>query len=355
MAQIQGTLVRMTGAERFLAAARGQQTDCTPIWFMRQAGRILAGYRELRERYDILTLTRTPELCAEVTLMPVRQLGVDAAVLYADIMLPLVGMGVPFTIDPGIGPIIASPLRSEEDIDALRVVDPHEATPELFEAIRLVRRELDGKTAVIGFAGGPFTVASYMLEGRPSKDFAHTKGLLYGEPMLWHQLMATLTEVTIRYLRAQVAAGAQTVQLFDSWAGTLSRSDYEKHVLPYSTRIFEALRTEGVPTIHFGTVTCHLLESMAAAGSDVVSVDWRLPLDVAWARVGAEQGIQGNLEPAVLMAPFDTVAAHARDVLARAGGRPGHIFNLGHGVLPESPADSLRRLTELVHAETIRG
>ena len=354
MAQIQGTLVRMTGAERFLAAARGQQTDCTPIWFMRQAGRILAGYRELRERYDILTLTRTPELCAEVTLMPVRQLGVDAAVLYADIMLPLVGMGVPFTIDPGIGPIIASPLRSEKDIDALRVVDPHEATPELFEAIRLVRRELDGKTAVIGFAGGPFTVASYMLEGRPSKDFAHTKGLLYGEPLLWHQLMATLTEVTIRYLRAQVAAGAQTVQLFDSWAGTLSRSDYEKHVLPYSTRIFEALRTEGVPTIHFGTVTCHLLESMAAAGSDVVSVDWRLPLDVAWARVGAEQGIQGNLEPAVLMAPFDTVAAHARDVLARAGGRPGHIFNLGHGVLPESPADSLRRLTELVHTETIR-
>ncbi|MGH7750198.1 MAG: uroporphyrinogen decarboxylase, partial [Candidatus Dormibacteria bacterium] len=289
-----------------------------------------------------------------VTLMPVHELGVDAAVLYADIMLPLIGMGVPFTIDPGIGPIIASPLRSEKDIDALRVVDPHEATPELFEAIRLVRREVDGTTAVIGFAGGPFTVASYMLEGRPSKDFAHTKGLLYGEPLLWHQLMTTLTEVTIRYLRAQVAAGVQTVQLFDSWAGTLSRHDYEKHVLPYSTRIFEALRTEGVPTIHFGTVTCHLLESMATAGSDVVSVDWRLPLDVAWSRIGAEQGIQGNLEPAVLMASFDVVAAHARDLLARAGGRPGHIFNLGHGVLPESPADSLRRLTELVHAETSR-
>src|SRR5579859_618324 len=200
MAQGQTTLVRMTGAERFLAAARGQQTDCTPIWFMRQAGRILAGYRELRERYDILTLTRTPELCAQVTLMPVRELGVDAAVLYADIMLPLIGMGVPFTIDPGIGPIIASPLRSEQDIDALRIVDPHEATPELFEAIRLVRQELDGKTAVIGFAGGPFTVASYMLEGRPTKDFARTKGLLYGEPMLWHQLMGTLTEVTISYL-----------------------------------------------------------------------------------------------------------------------------------------------------------
>ena len=343
----------MTGAERFLAAARRQPVDCTPIWFMRQAGRILAGYRELRERYDILTLTRTPELCAQVTLMPVHELGVDAAVLYADIMLPLIGMGVPFTIDPGVGPIIESPLRSPEDIDALRIVDPHEATPELFESIRMVRRELDGKTAVIGFAGGPFTVASYMLEGRPSKDFAHTKGLLYGEPEVWHDLMETLTEVTIRYLRAQVAAGVQAVQLFDSWAGTLARSDYEQFVLPYSARIFDAVRYD-VPTIHFGTVTAHLLEPMARAGSDVVSVDWRLPLDEAWSRLGRDRGVQGNLEPAVLLAPFETVAARARDVLRRAGRRAGHIFNLGHGVLPESPADHLRRLAELVHAETTR-
>ena len=320
---------------------------------MRQAGRILAGYRELRERYDILTLTRTPELCAQVTLMPVHELGVDAAVLYADIMLPLIGMGVPFTIDPGVGPIIESPLRSADDIDALRIVDPHEATPELFESIAMVRRELDGKTAVIGFAGGPFTVASYMLEGRPTKDFAHTKGLLYGEPALWHDLMETLTQVTIRYLRAQVAAGVQVVQLFDSWAGTLARTDYEEYVLPYSARIFGALRDQ-VPTIHFGTVTTHLLEPMSTAGSDVVSVDWRLPIDEAWSRVGHDHGIQGNLEPAVLLGPFDSVAARARDVLRRAGGRAGHIFNLGHGVLPQSPADHLRRLTELVHMESAR-
>ena len=343
----------MTGAERFLAAARREPVDCTPIWFMRQAGRILAGYRELRERYDIITLTRTPDLCAQVTLMPVNELGVDAAVLYADIMLPLIGMGVPFTIDPGVGPIIESPLRSEEDIDALRIVDPGEATPELFEAIRLVRRELDGTTAVIGFAGGPFTVASYMLEGRPTKDFAHTKGLLYSEPLLWHELMETLTEVTIRYLHAQVDAGVQAVQLFDSWAGTLARSDYETCVLPYSTRIFTALR-ERVPTIHFGTGTSHLLEHMARAGSDVVSVDWRLPIDEAWSRIGSDRGVQGNLEPAVLVAPFEVVAERARDVLRRAAGRAGHIFNLGHGVLPESPSDHLRRLTELVHAETLR-
>lgn len=337
----------MTGAERFLAATRREAVDCTPIWFMRQAGRILAGYRELRERYDILTLTRTPELCAQVTIMPVHQLGVDAAVLYADIMLPLIGMGVPFAIDPGIGPIIQSPLRSEKDIEALRIVDPRAATPDLFEAIRMVRCELDGRTAVIGFAGGPFTVASYMLEGRPSKDFAHTKGLLYAEPRLWHRLMDTLTEVTIRYLRAQVEAGVQAVQLFDSWAGTLSRTDYESCVLPYSTRIFDALR-DTVPTIHFGTVTAHLLEPMASAGSDVVSVDWRLPIDEAWARIGSDRGVQGNLEPATLLAPFDVVAARARDVLRRADGHTGHIFNLGHGVLPQTDPDVLTRLTALV-------
>ena len=342
----------MTGAERFLAAARREPVDRTPVWFMRQAGRCLAGYRELRERYDILTLTRTPELCAQVTLMPVRELGVDAAVLYADIMLPLVGMGVPFTIDPGVGPIIHAPVRDAAAIDALRVVDPHESTPDLFEAIRLVRGELDGRTAVIGFAGGPFTVASYMLEGRPTRDFAHTKALLYGEPQLWHRLMETLTQVTIRYLRAQVDAGVQAVQLFDSWAGALSRDAYADDVLPYSTRIFESLRDLGVPTIHFATVSTHLLEAMSRAGSDVISVDWRMPLDEAWDRIGSGRGIQGNLEPAALVAPFGVGAREARAVLRRAGGRRGHIFNLGHGVLPQTPTDNLRRLVDLVHDET---
>jgi uroporphyrinogen decarboxylase len=344
----------MTGAERMLATARRQPADRTPIWFMRQAGRCLAGYRALRETYDILTITRTPELCAQVTLMPVEEFGVDAAVMYADIMLPLIGMGVPFSIDPGIGPLIHEPVRAEADVAALRIVDPREATPDLFEAISLVRRELDGRTAVVGFAGGPFTVASYMIEGKPTKEFSRTKAMLYGEPRLWHRLMATLTEVTIRYLRAQVDAGAQMIQLFDSWAGALSVAAYEEMVSPYSRRILEAMTETGVPTIHFGTTTSHLLAAMARCGSDVISVDWRLPLDQAWSRIG-DRGIQGNLDPGVMLAPYDVIAREARKVLDLAGGRPGHIFNLGHGVLPDTPSDHLRRLAELVHEDTARG
>ena len=256
----------MTGAERMLATARREPADRTPIWFMRQAGRCLAGYRALRETYDILTITRTPELCARVTLMPVEEFGVDAAVMYADIMLPLIGMGVPFSIDPGIGPIIHGPVRNASDVDALRIVDPREANPELFEAIKLVRRELDGTTAVVGFAGGPFTVASYMIEGKPTKEFSLTKAMLHGEPDLWRRLMETLTEVTIGYLQTQVEAGAQMIQLFDSWAGALSVAAYEAMVMPYSRRILEAVSETGVPTIHFGTTTSHLLESMARCG-----------------------------------------------------------------------------------------
>ena len=343
----------MTGAERMLAAARRQPADRTPIWFMRQAGRCLAGYRALRETHDILTITRTPELCARVTLMPVEEFGVDAAVMYADIMLPLIGMGVPFSIDPGIGPLIHAPVRSEADIAALRVVDPREATPELYEAIRLVRHELDGRTAVVGFAGGPFTVASSMIEGKPTKEFSRTKAMLHGEPELWHRLMATLTEITISYLEAQVEAGAQMIQLFDSWAGALSLPAYEEMVLPYSRRILEVIGETGVPTIHFGTTTSHLLEAMARCGSDVISVDWRLPLDKAWQRIG-DRGIQGNLDPGVMLAPFNVVEREARTILELAGGRPGHIFNLGHGVLPETQSDHLRRLADLVHEETAR-
>jgi uroporphyrinogen decarboxylase len=344
----------MTGSERMLATARRQPADRTPIWFMRQAGRCLAGYRALRETYDILTITRTPELCARVTLMPVEEFGVDAAVMYADIMLPLTGMGVPFSIDPGIGPIIHAPVRSDADVAALRIIDPREATPELFDAIRLVRQELDGKTAVVGFAGGPFTVASYMIEGRPTKEFSRTKAMLFGEPELWHRLMTTLTEVTISYLRAQVEAGAQMIQLFDSWAGALSVAAYEESVLPYSRRILAAVAETGVPTIHFGTTTTHLLEAMSRCDSDVISVDWRLPLDEAWRRIG-DRGIQGNLDPGVMLAPFDVVAREARHILTLAGGRPGHIFNLGHGVLPDTSSDHLARLAELVHEETARG
>ena len=344
------TAATMTGAERFLAAARGQAVDRTPVWFMRQAGRCLAAYRELRESHDILTITRTPELCARVTLMPVEELGVDAAVMYADIMLPLVGMGVPFSIDPGLGPVIHAPVRDAAAIRALRIVDPREATPDLFEAIGLVRRQLEGRTAVLGFAGAPFTVASYLIEGRPTKDFARSKALMYGDPPLWHELMATLTEVTIRYLRAQVEAGAQALQLFDSWVGALGAAEYAEYVLPHVERIFAALAGT-VPTIHFGTSTAHLLEQMAGAGSDVVSVDWRLRLDQAWARIG-ERAIQGNLDPAICLAPWPVVEREARRVLAEAGGRPGHIFNLGHGVLADTPSDTLRRVVALVHGHS---
>ncbi len=344
----------MTGVERFLAACRLEEVDATPVWFMRQAGRCLAEYRELRERYDILTMARTPELCARVTLMPVQTFGVDAAVLYADIMLPLEGMGVPFSIDPGIGPIIHEPVRTAADVERLRVIDAEEATPFLFETIGNLRRDLDGKTALIGFAGAPYTVASYMIEGRPSKDFGRSKGMMFGDPVTWNKLMDTLTEVTIRYLRAQVEAGVQVVQLFDSWMGSLGRREYQESVLPYSRRIFEAINQLGVPTIHFGTGTAGLLEQMTAAGSSTVSVDWGIPLDEAWRRIGYDKGIQGNLDPAVLMAPWDVIELESRRVLDYAGGRPGHIFNLGHGVLADTPSDHLTRLVELVHTVSAR-
>ena len=344
----------MTGVERFLAAVRRQPVDRTPIWFMRQAGRCLVEYRELRERYDILTMTRTPELATQVTLMPVTEFGVDAAVLYADIMLPLFIMGVPFRIDPGVGPLIDSPVRTRADVDRLRIDEPKAHIPEIFEAIRMVRRELGGRTAVIGFAGAPFTVASYLIEGRPTREYALAKGLMYAEPDTWHSLMETLTEVTIAYLRDQIEAGVQVVQLFDSWAGALSRRDFETHVLPYSRRILESVQAAGIPTIHFATMSAHLLDLMAGPEADAVSVDWRLPLDTAWDRIGHDHAIQGNLDPVAAAGPWEVLETEARRVLAEAGGRPGHIFNLGHGVLADTPQAQLRRLVDLVHTVTER-
>ena len=334
-------------------ACRREPVERTPVWFMRQAGRSFPEYRALRERYDILTLAKTPELCAEVTTIPVRRLGVDGAVLFADIILPLEGMGVPFHIEPDVGPIIERPVRTRADIERIRVLAAEEATPYLFETIRELRRSLPREVALIGFAGAPFTVASYLVEGRPSRDYAKTKTLVFREPTLWARLMETLTEVITRYLLAQVAAGVDVVQLFDSWAGALAPDDYARAALPYSRRIFDSLRATGVPTIHFGTMTGGFLELFASAGSDVVSVDWRIPLDDAWARIG-ERGIQGNLDGARLLGGFEVAAEGARDVLRRAGGRAGHVFNLGHGVLPETDPDDLARLTALVHAETER-
>jgi uroporphyrinogen decarboxylase len=342
----------MTGAERMLAALRHQEPDATPVWFMRQAGRTLPAYRDLRKRYEILTLAKTPELCAEVTLMPVRTFGVDAAVMFADIMLPLEPMGVELEIEPSIGPIIHNPVRSAADVARLRIIEPAEDVAFVMDAIRMVRGELDGRQAVIGFSGSPFTLACYLIEGRPSREYALAKTLMYREPASWHELMRKLTDVVIGYLAAQVAAGAQVVQLFDSWVGALSPADYVTFVQPHVSRIFASIRE--VPTIHFGTQTAALLEDMIAAGGDVIGVDARQLLDVAWERIGFDRGIQGNLDGARLLAGWEATEAGARDVLRRAGGRPGHIFNLGHGVLPDTDPALLTRLVELVHAESAR-
>jgi uroporphyrinogen decarboxylase len=342
----------MTGEERILAAARRAPVDATPVWYMRQAGRCLMDYRELRRKYDILEMQRDPDLAARITLMPVERFGVDAAVIYSDIMMPLYGMGVPFRIEAEIGPIIESPVRTAADVERIRVANAADAVPWVYDTIRLVRRALVGKTAVIGFAGSPFTLACYMIEGRPSRDYGRAKSFMYGRPDLWHALMAKITDVTIAYLRAQVGAGAQIIQLFDSWVGMLGPEVYEEFVLPYSTRIFAEVRATGVPAIHFGTGTTGLLEPMAAAGPDVMSVDWRVPLDRAWERVGPQMGIQGNLDPTVLLAGWEAIETRAEAVLERAGGRPGHIFNLGHGVLPDTDPDQLARLAEWVHTRS---
>jgi len=335
--------------DRFVRACRHEPVDATPVWFMRQAGRSFAAYRELRRRHGILELAKDPALCAEVTLMPVRELGVDAAVLFADIMLPLEPMGVGLRIEPEIGPIIDRPIRSAADVAALRPFDPDGVSFSL-EAIRLVRAELAGSAGVIGFSGAPFTLACYLIEGRPSRDYALAKAFMFREPAAWHELMERLSTMVIAYLRAQVEAGADVVQLFDSWVGGLAPADYRSSVQPHVRRIFEALAD--VPTIHFGTGTSALLVDLAAAGGDVIGLDHRVPLEDGWRRVGFDRGVQGNLDAARLLAGWEATAAGARAVLDAAGGRPGHVFNLGHGVLPDTDTDLLRRLVEFVHERT---
>jgi uroporphyrinogen decarboxylase len=343
-----------SGVARFMDACYHRQPDATPIWFMRQAGRCLAEYRELRKRYDILTMAKTPELCAQVTLMPVQELGVDGAVLYADIMLPLEGMGVSLEIQPDLGPVIHHPIRTMQDVERLRVVEAEESTPFVMEAIRLLHRELEGKQAIIGFSGAPFTLACYLIEGRPSRDYVTAKALMYGQPAVWHALMEKLTEVTIRYLVAQVEAGVNVIQVFDSWIGALSPSVYRRFVFPYMQRIFQAVKATGTPSIHFGTGTGTLLETMAEAGGDLLCVDWRYDLDDAWRRIGFERGIQGNLDPTLLLAPWEAIEQGVKDVLERAAGRPGHIFNLGHGVLAPTEPDMLKRVVDTVHTLSAR-
>jgi uroporphyrinogen decarboxylase len=326
-------------------AARRQTVERTPVWFMRQAGRSLPEYRAIRERHTFWEVAGTPELCAEVTLQPVRRHGVDAAVMFADIMTPVLGMDVHVDLVEGVGPVIERPVRSLDAVEALRVPDPDEAFAPLLDAIRIVRRELADERAVVGFCGGPFTVAGYLVEGRPSRDFPLVKELMYREPGVWRALMDRLADCFSAYAAAQVRAGADVVQLFDSWVGVLSPADYDEFVAPWSARV---LGSVDVPTVHFGTGTTTLLPAMARAGGDVIGLDWRLPLDEGWEVVGADRAVQGNLDPAVLLGPWARIEAGARDVLGRAGGRPGHIFNLGHGVLPRTDAQVVTQLAEFV-------
>jgi len=315
---------------------------------MRQAGRSLPEYRAIRERRSFFEVAGTPELCAEVTLQPVRRHGVDAAVLFADIMSPVLSMGVGVELVEGVGPVVESPIASRADVERLRVTEPDE---KILEAVRLVRRELDARQALVGFCGGPFTVAGYLVEGRPSRDFPRTKSLMANDAGVWHALLDKLTEQFARYVAAQARAGADVIQVFDSWVGALSPGDYEEFVEPYSARVLAA---PDVPTIHFGTgATEELLRLLARAGGDVIGLDWRSSLDAGWDAVGEGHGVQGNLDPAVLLGPWERVEAGALDVLARAGGRPGHIFNLGHGVLPATDPDVLTRLASLVQEHSV--
>jgi uroporphyrinogen decarboxylase len=331
-------------------AARREPVERTPVWFMRQAGRSLPEYRALRERHSFWEVAQTAELCAEVTLQPVRRHGVDAAVMFADIMTPVLAMGLDVDLVEGVGPVLETPVRSAADLDRLALPDPDSAYASLVEAIRTVRGELAPERAVVGFCGGPFTVAGYLVEGRPSRELTRVKALMYSEPAVWNALMERLADCFAAYLGAQVRAGADVVQLFDSWVGVLSSADYEEFVAPWSARI---LASVDVPTIHFGTGTTTLLPAMARAGGDVIGLDWRLPLDDGWALVGDDRGVQGNLDPATLLGPWERIEQAALDVLVRAAGRPGHIFNLGHGVLPGTKAESVTRLTELVQTAAV--
>jgi uroporphyrinogen decarboxylase len=319
---------------------------------MRQAGRSLPEYRELRKRFNLFEVCRRPELCAEVTLQPVAAHGVDAAVMFADIMLPVLGMGIDVELVESVGPVIAAPVRTAADVERLVVPEPAESVPFILEAVGIVRSELAPERALVGFCGGPFTVAGYVVEGKPTRDFVRVKTLMYRDPAVWHALMEKLTDTFVLYVRAKVEAGADVIQVFDSWVGALSPADYTEFVAPYSARILAAV---DVPTIHFGTGTATLLRSMSEVGGDVIGLDWRIPLDEGWALVGDGRGVQGNLDPALLLGPWERAEAGAADVLGRAGGRPGHVFNLGHGVLPDTDPAVLRRLVDLVHERTAAG
>jgi uroporphyrinogen decarboxylase len=338
----------------FLRACRGLPAERTPVWLLRQAGRYMPEYRALREKHSMLELIHTSELAAEVTLMPVEAFGMDAAIVFSDILPPLVGMGLDLDFVQGAGPVIGRPIASTRDVDLLATPSAEETMQGTLEAIRLVRAELEPRSVpVIGFAGAPFTLASYAIEGGSSKDFTKTKALMLSEPAAWKRLLAKLVTVQADYLLAQARAGAQALQVFDSWAGrALGREDYLRYVAPHNRELYSKLEPAGVPVINFSLGVGAYLEEAAACGGDVVGLDWALPLDDAWRRVGFERPVQGNLDPASLLAPWRELRSRIDDVLDRADGRPGHVFNLGHGVVPQTPVDNVRRLVEHVHERT---
>jgi len=335
---------------RFLKACRREKTDATPIWLMRQAGRYMPEYRQLREQYSILELIKTPELACEVTLQPVNAFDIDAAIIFADILPPLEGMGLELDFINGEGPVIYNPVRCADDVQNLKVPPPEESLWFTLEAVRLARAALN--IPLIGFSGAPYTLAAYAIEGGSSKNYRRTKGMMMGDPATWHQLMEKLSQVVGEYLLAQARAGAQVLQIFDSWVGSLSPDDYRQYVMPHSRRAIDIASQAGVPIIHFGTGTNGLLELMRDAGGDVIGVDWGIDLDIAWERIGNNHAIQGNLDPVALFAPWEALQARAQQVIDKANQRPGHIFNLGHGILPETPVDNVKRLVDFVHEYT---
>ena len=338
--------------DRFLRACRQEPVDATPVWFMRQAGRYMSSYRTIRERHSLLDICRHPELATQVTLQPVDAIEVDAAILFSDLLLPLAPMGIHFDFVEGEGPVIDVPVRSVQRIDSLLQFDPRESLGHVLDTIRILRAELADRVPLIGFAGAPFTLASYAIEGGPSTNYARTKSLMYEEPEAWHRLAARFATVTSDYLISQIEAGAQAVQLFDSWVGALSPDDYREFALPHTSKIFSSIQHLGVPTLHFGTGTATLLPEMRKAGGDVIGLDWRVPLDNGWNNIGEDRAVQGNLDPTLLLGPEHRMLQAARDVLRRAKGRQGHIFNLGHGILPMTKLSRVQTLAHFVHQQT---
>lgn len=326
-----------------------EKPDCTPVWLMRQAGRYMKVYRDIREKFSLIEMFKNPDLSVEITLQPIQAFSLDAAIIFSDILLPLEGMGIGFEFPEGGGPVIRNPVRSSADIRSVRIAEPEADLGFVLKSIQKVRAEIDGKVPLIGFAGGPFTLASYTIEGGSSSNYLLTKGLMHEDRAAWDLLMSKFCKTIKAYLKAQVEAGAQVVQLFDSWIGCLSPSDYRDYVLPHTRTIFRELQNDGIRSIHFGTGTAGLLPLMAEAGGDIVGVDWRIALDSAWHSIGSRAGIQGNLDPVALFAPRDILRQKVIKILDAAGGRPGHIFNLGHGILPSTPEDAVRVLTDIVH------